>query len=417
MELRIEQPCPSCGAAIVINEDDRLVRCEFCDVLNYRVRQKLPRYILPPKLPRHIAEDGLLYIPYLRFKGCIYTVEGLEVVHRLIDTTRVGCDVGSVPVSLGLRPQAMKVVPITENLPGRFVRQTVQSARIFEEAVKLSALFREERKASVHHRAFIGESVSRVYLPVYSYSGMLYDGVSHQKIGPDAVAEQLAGDLVGFQGEWEPRFIATVCPHCGDVMDGDRESLVLACSTCGKHWLEEDGRLVGLDYHGLKALDSQDSYIPFWQIEAEEESGKLATLADFYELTNQPVVIQRQHRQTPLIFYLPAFKMNPAIFLQIAKMLTVGQWLAAGCQQIEMSSHPIYPVTLPHQEAAEALRTIVAGSAVSLRRVVEVLPALKFCRYRKRLVYLPFRNAGHDMIEQYSGICISRAALRFGRQL
>lgn len=417
MELTIQQPCPACGAEITLLEDDRLVRCAFCDVANFRVGQRLPRYALAARLPSHVAAEELLYIPYLRFKGCIYYCQGHEVRHKLVDTTRVGCAAGSLPVSLGLRPQAMRVLPVTEQLGGRYVRQSVKAEQIFAEAARITLLYEKDNKSRIVHRAFIGETVSRIYLPAYQYQDMLYDGVNHQKIGSGAIAEELADQPVPFTIEWEPRFISTHCPQCGDVMQGAHDTLVMICTNCETQWLEEQGRFVRLDYQVVSPREEAARYIPFWRIEPQVEGYQLDTLADFLKLTNQPVVIRRHHQERKLSFIVPAFKMNPSLFLLTAKNLTVLQTVLEPDGEQRLDAGSTYPVTLSHSEAVESLKSILAASAVSAKKVMEILPALSFKAQRKRLIYLPFRDAGHDCIQHQTGMSISTAALRFGRKL
>lgn len=417
MELTIEQPCPSCGAGITLHEDDRLIRCEFCDVPNFRVQQKVPRYVLSPRLPHDVPEHEFMYVPYLRFKGCIYSIRGAEVRHTLIDTTRLGCDCVSLPVSLGLRPQAMRVTPVTEQLQGRFVRQSVKTDTIFAESVRLTELFSKDRGKQVRHLAFIGETVSRVYLPVYVHNDTLYDGITRQEFGAGSRAGQLADKVIPFSTDWEPRFISTICPQCGEAMQGDRESLVVNCANCEHQWLEENGRFAQLEYQVAPPREEGARFIPFWQIEPEGENPQLATLADFLELTNQPLVIRQQHRERKLRFIVPAFKMNPSLFLQIARNLTVLQTDYDCFEQRGFSSEEIYPVTLAHQEAVESLKSVLAAAAVSTKRVMELLPSLVFRASRKKLVYLPFRDTGHDCIEHHTGISLPTAALRYGRKL
>jgi hypothetical protein len=372
---------------------------------------------LPAKLPSHIDTEGLLYIPYLRFKGCIYSIQGKEVLHKLIDTTRVGCDSGFVPASLGLRPQAMKVRPVTDSVVGKFVRQTVKADTIFQEAAKITRIFTEDRKSQLYHRSFIGETISRIYLPVYRYSGMLYDGVTHQKLGLDSVADQFGGSLLPFAREWEPRYISMLCPECGEVMHGSRETLVVSCAGCSRHWLEEEGSFHNLEYLAVPPRESEAHYLPFWRIEPEDESGKLVSLADFFELTNQPVVIQRAHREQKMVFMIPAFKLNPTLFLQTSRMLTVGQGNSPSPARYDIAGDRVYPVTLPSSEAAEALKTVLVASAVSVRKVLDLLAVIQFRTYTRKLIYLPFRDTGHDFVEQHTGVCIANAALRYGKTM
>ena len=417
MEMTIDQPCPSCGAAITLQEDDRLIRCQYCDVPNFRVNQKLPRYVLPPRLPADVAGDSVYYIPYLRFKGCVYSIQGGRVLHRLVDTTRVGCGGVSMPVSLGLRPQAMAVTPVTEQLEGHFIRQTVKTSHIFSEATKLAKTFTEDRKRPILHRAFIGETLSRVYLPVYRRHGKVMDGVSLQQLGPEENLDTFSSALLPFTKSWEPQFISTLCPHCGDVMVGSRETLVVACEGCDRRWREEGGTFIRQECFSVPAKETESHYLPFWRITAGDESGSLATLADFFEMTNQPLVVRNHHRQRPMRFFIPAFKLNPALFLQVARIFSVSQELFLEADPTLSPGSTAYPVTMPANEAAESMKTVLVASAVSVKKVLECLPAIRFRPSRPELVYLPFRDAGHDMVEQYSGAAISKAALRFGRKL
>jgi len=128
MELAVAQNCPSCGAEIVLAEDTRMLRCPYCDVNNYRLERTAPRYLLPARLPVSIAADEVLYIPYLRFKGTVYEVREGSVEHRLVDTTRLGIAAPELPASLGLRPQAMRLLPLTVSRPGRYLHRRVEVA-------------------------------------------------------------------------------------------------------------------------------------------------------------------------------------------------------------------------------------------------------------------------------------------------
>ena len=184
MELSIAQSCPSCGAPIELHEADRLITCPFCDVGNYLASTGVARYVLPDKAPGSVAPDDMLYAPYLRFKGTVFSCQGKTVEHRVIDTTHQGRDIPSLPLSLGLRPQAMKILPVTGALTGRFFRQTEKTGDIFTRATATAALFSLRGAAApVYHRAFIGETVSCLYLPLYLQDGALYDAVLNRPLG------------------------------------------------------------------------------------------------------------------------------------------------------------------------------------------------------------------------------------------
>lgn len=415
MELQIQQPCPSCGAAITLNEDDNLIQCEYCDVHNFRVQQRLPRYVLPAKLPQHVRERDLLYIPYLRFKGGIYYCQGLRIKHKLIDTTRVGAPLKSMPLSLGLRPQAMKVMPVAARQQGRYIRQTVKAEKMLIEAARLTTLLSADNKSRVVHRAFIGETISRIYLPVYVHQGEIFDGVTRNRIDAETILNSGELSTVSYRADWEPKFLSTVCPGCGDVMQGSRDTLVLYCANCESSWMEEGGRFVSIAHLTLPAGNAESTHMPFWYFTTRTEGFSLNTLADFLSLTNQPIVIRRGHSEEQMHFLVPAFKLTPNTFLNTAKNMTLLQ-----TQVRHAAPGPLgrrYPVTLSHSEAMQALKSVLAASSVNVKRVMELLPSIRFRVKGMKLLYLPFHYVGHDWVEQYTGVSISSAHLRFGRTL
>lgn len=416
MDLVIEQSCPSCGAPIILHETDRLIGCPYCEVKNYMTGGGQARFALPDKIPSHIAREDLVYIPYLRFKGSIYYCQDQEVQHAVIDTTRLAITADRLPASLGLRPQAMKVVPVNADHVGHFVRQTVPPETIFDQAVKLTTLFSPEKKQELYHRAFIGETLSRIYLPVYLQEGTLFDAVTNLEIGRAGSSwSAFVNQTISFQQSWEPRFLSTLCPRCAAPMTGETDALALHCPNCQSMWEEKDGQFIAIDWQSVRGEREGELAIPFWKITIDGQDGELKSLADFLRFTNQPVVVRGEDENLPLSFWIPAFKLNPALFLQIAHYLTVSQ------RRIPQGESEIlgqaYPANLSHQEAVQSLKCVVAAAALSKKKVLPLLPSLKLPPGKISLVYLPFHDMGHDLLQEHTSVAITSAALRFGRKL
>ncbi len=417
MDLVIEQTCPSCGAPIVLHETDRLIACPYCEVKNYMIGGGQARFSLPDRLPSQIAREDLVYIPYLRFKGSIYSCQGREVKHAIIDTTRLAITADHLPVSLGLRPQAMKIVPVNADHVGNFVRQTVQPESIFNQAIKLTSLFAPEHKEELFHRAFIGETLSRIYLPVYLQGDCLFDAVTNLEIGR-AVPSWSAyfQQTLVFQRGWEPRFLSTLCPRCAAPMTGETDALALHCYNCQSMWLENEGRFTAIEWENVRGESENDLAIPFWKVSlAEFHEGELRSFADFLRFTNQPVLVRDEDEGLPLSFWIPAFKLSPSLFLQTAHYLTLSQ------KRIPQGEHGLltqaYPVNLSDREAAQSLKCVVAAAALSKKKVLPLLPSLQLKPGKISLVYLPFRDTGHDLVQKHTSVSINAAALRFGRKL
>ncbi len=416
MDLTIEQSCPTCGAPVTLHEADRVIQCTFCDVKNFMVIQGPQRFILPDKAPDSIHREDIYYIPYLRFKGHIFSCQGREVSYKLIDTTQVGISARFFPASLGLRPQAMKVIPATANVAGQFVRLTEKTATLFSKAALLTSAFSQQGTKPLYHRAFIGETVSCIYLPTYLEEDKLYDAVLNREIGRVTDPHTFFQETIRFRRKWEPRFLSTICPHCAEALDGAHDSLILSCSNCVSLWEEKDGQFQGIDWQMVISKEANSQYLPFWKITPHVEGIPLTTFADFLRITNHPVVIREEHERMILTLWVPAFKIRPKFLLHLAKTLTLSQnKIPDGEKQMEIGMHP---VTLPLSEAMQALKSVLAKSGLNKKKLLPQLPNISFhSTNNARLTYLPFNDVGHDLVQEQTGVTLANAVLRFSRSL
>ena len=415
MDVTIEQSCPSCGASIVLSEDDKLVQCAFCDVHNYKIASEGSRYVLPAALPDHLKEEQLIFAPYLRFKGSIFYVQDSEVNHKIVDTTRLGIDNKQLPVSLGLRPQVMKIKPVVSATSGAFVLQSIPIKTVFSHAAKILDLFRERDKKNTYHRAFIGETLSRIYQPCYIEDDRLWDAVSNRVVGHRSTLAKDLGKTCSSKVSWEPQFITTICPGCGGLLSGERDSIVLQCRNCESLWQEHKRKFIPVDWKVVASNDRGASYLPFWQIEFSTTGSILKSFGDFLRFTNQPLVAIQKYETQPLVFWIPAFKINPKAFLQIASQLTVAQGrIPQGENKRVTNGHP---VTLGRIEALQAIKSVLANTTLSKEKRFPLLPRLRLGESRCVLTYLPFISQTHDLVQEHTFTAIQTAAVRYGRAL
>ncbi len=414
MDLTIEQSCPSCGAPLILHEADRILQCQFCDVKNIMVGKNSMRFVLPDNAPDDIPREDLLYIPYLRFKGHVFSCRDKEVGYKIVDTTHLGISSSLLPVSLGLRPQAMKVIPATSKITGRFVVQTEKINTIFMRAARLTRKNTTKKKQRIYHRAFIGETLSCIYLPTYFEDEILMDGVSNREIGKIERGCDLF-KTQRFQRAWEPRFLSTVCPHCAADMEGEYDSLILICHNCMRAWEEKKGQLSDTDWEVLPTRFSDSRFLPFWRITPKVEGEKLSSFADLLRLTNHPIVIQKDHEGAELALWVPAFKVRAKSLLHLAKGLTFSQLKIPLGSRGEMRRS--YPVTLPLSEALQTLKSVIAESVLNKSHFLPKLPQISVEVAGAQLVYLPFCDKGHDFVQEHTGQTIAKAVLRFARRL
>ena len=415
MDLTIHQNCPSCGAGIELHEADRLIRCPYCEVKNFMITRGPLRFVLPDKAPGHIKRRDMFYAPYLRFKGNIYYCKGKYQKYKVVDTTQQGMNAQALPPSLGLRPQAMPVSLVTKEIQGTFLRQTVKAKTLLERAAMLTVLDSDQIKAPFYHRAYIGESLSCIYLPLYIEDEVLHDAVTNKPLARGGSAEKMRNSGSSYRTIWTPHFLATLCPRCGDSLTGEHDSLVLSCYNCNSSWAEQKGTFHAIDWSCVVSKNKDMYYLPFWKLQVRSTDPGLKTFADFLRLTNQPLVIVEKYRTMELVFWVPAFKLRPSTFLRLGKNITLRQTkILTGEMKMKNRMHP---VTLQRKEALQALKSIVAGAALNKQKLLPALPELSFQSLATELVYLPFFDKGHDFVQEQTGISIAKSVLRFGRKL
>ncbi len=413
MSLRVEQPCPQCGGSVTLSADDRLLTCPYCKVKNFLLTGSGPfRYALPNR-----AKDQarLIYAPYLRFKGNVFSVTDSGVSHRVLDTTQDGCGYPGLPASLGLRPQAMNLVRVHSETKGRFLPLSLSVRDIFMKATKLHNWLEGHKQIQVYHHAYIGETISFIYLPLLPKEDGLFDAVLGEPL-PASTGVLKKG--VPFQIHWQTRFLAALCPRCGGTLDGETDCLVPLCPNCDTAWQIGKESLERIDCQVVPNEWDAAMHLPFWKVTAHFRALHLLTFADFIERTNQPLVVRPEWRQQAMQFWIPAFKLRPEMFLRVSKQITISQRYLAKERPAKIKAlvSP-YPATLPLSEAQQALKVVLSTSAASGRHIFPQLSGAVPETLAASLVFLPFDDHHHDWTQSHTGAVIAKSVLHFGRKL
>ncbi len=413
MDIQVEQSCPQCGAPVTLSEDDRLLTCPFCGIKNFLQSKGAFRYILPDKLD-DTDRSQLIYAPYIRLKSNIFHVLEDTISYKILDTTQLGFVIPGLPPTLGMRPQAMKIKRLTLNTPGRFLRLSVKAKVILEKAVKLSRLA-QPKGGTLFHRAYIGDSISFIYLPLNQDETHLIDSVTDT---PLVELEEITSyPLKGtpFNPRWQVRFLSTLCPRCGWNLEGEGDCLVPTCSNCDTAWETSAHGLQQMEWYIQPGDRYTGLYLPFWKVKAHVPALEIFSFTDFIKRTNQPIIPKPQWQDRVMSFWIPAFKMRPKIFLQVSRGVTISQWRV---NLVEGHIVPnLYPVNLPRSEARQAIKVVLAACAASRKNIFPYLPEARIKNADSSLVYLPFVDQGHDWVQPETGAVISKSVLRFGRNL
>jgi hypothetical protein len=268
----------------------------------------------------------------------------------------------------------------------------------------------------LYHRAYIGEEVSFIYLPLLHTDSGLVDAVQDRLLvdSEHAAAFPLRG--ARFNPRWQVHFLATLCPRCGNPLDGEGDCLVLTCTNCDTAWQAGPSGLERIDCRIVPGGQDTALYLGFWKISAHLPTMKIWSFADFLQRTNQPVVSRAEWHERVMHFWIPAFKLRPKIFLQAGRQATVGQWRLAGEEEVHIVPG-LYPVTLPEDEARQALKIILAACATSRKKIFPLLAGARPENISSSLVFLPFVDRNHDWLQPQTGTVVAKSVLDFGRRL
>ena len=401
---QIEHQCPQCGAPVVLDETDHLLACSYCRTKLYLVPQGRFRYRLPP--PEGMAKE-ILYVPYWRYRGLSFSIQGGDVTYRVVDMNLLAAGIKSLPSSLGLRPQVLKLKFIAPATEGRFakVRKTLQNP--------MEGLLQSKPSDSLQF--MIGDAASLIYAPFYRENRTLFDAILRHPVMP--WDETYAADLLekDHPADWQVRFVSTLCPECGWDLQGEKDALVLLCRNCRTAWNCPGSSLEKVDFSVMKGGVGPVVYLPFWRMKSRIEGVRLQSCADLIRLANMPRVVTPSQEGAPLYFWAPAFKVNPALFLRWTRQMTAYQ--PADELRETFGEASVHPVTLSLAEAVDSIPLAIANLMMDKRKMMQLLPDLRITLEDSLLVYQPFHVRRSELIHEKMGLVIGRQALAFGAEL
>jgi DNA-directed RNA polymerase subunit RPC12/RpoP len=402
----VEQECPQCGAPIELDESDHLLQCSYCGVKSFLSAPDYYRLVLPHNAP----DKEIIYAPYLRFRGIVYSCQGINIGHRIVDITQLGTSVKGLPISLGLRPQAMKMKFVSKSTVGSFLKSSLELADMLDRVGK-----QIPSSGHLFHRAYIGETVSLIYLPLYVEKETLFDAILNRPIVKLPLGEEELLSAGMSYTKWGLFFMSTLCPQCGWNLDGERDSVVMTCSNCNTAWEALEGKFSEVSLAVLQEEGKKTIYLPFWRNTASTTGIAINSFADFIRVTNQPKVVQEEWEDQEMSYWCPAFKIRPTIFVRLISQLTITPKDLKMDKTVPKGG--LHPVTMPRSEALESMKLTLAGSALTKQDTFPLLPEVDFYVKDSTLVYLPFEDKGHDFVQQELQLSINKKALEYGRHL
>lgn len=395
----VQHQCPQCGAPVILEETDRLFLCPFCKVKLYITAADYLRYCLASS--SEIEKTELIYAPYWRFKGIAYHFDALQVRDMLVDATALAFRSVFMPATLGLRPQAMRLKFVAPGVEGSFVKRGIP----IEDAFGFAS----------SGMTFIGEMTSLIYSPVYVKDRKICDAFTGKSMTALTENGYDAFNITFEESLWQIKYLATLCPDCGWNLEGERDSCALFCRNCNSAWQTSGRGFERLDFASVCVDRENTFYLPFWQIRAKIDGMELSTYADLVKLANLPKAIKNEWYSKDLFFWTPAFKVRPDLFLRISRSVTISE--TQGNMEEHIPKGFLYPVTLPASEAGEAIKLIVADTAINKKTVFPLLKELRVAVEKCLLVFLPFSQLRDELQNTLMHLTVNKNAIKFGRNL
>ncbi|MBW2066755.1 MAG: hypothetical protein JRJ03_17745 [Deltaproteobacteria bacterium] len=406
-DFLIQFQCPQCGAPATLQETDHLFTCEFCRVKSYLL-SRVYRHTLPSSAPEN---KDLIYFPYWRFKGMMFSCVQGGIRHRIVDVSHQGIASPYFPPSLGLRSQTLKLRFVNPDTRGLFLKPSLK----YSETEKII----QERLAGgfprpIYAQSFIGEALSIIYSPFY-VNGRVYDAVLNRPTLSETPPEFDISQFQGGPADWRVRFVPALCPDCGWDLDGERDSLALNCTNCNSVWIAGKETFTKISFAHLPAEGKPSIYLPFWRMKAKTSGIELDSYADLVKAANLPKVPKEEWEEREFRFWSPAFKVRPETFLKFSRNLTLsqpgGEWMP------ELPDAHLYPVTLPVQEAADSLKLTLASFIKPPGIMYPKLPEIQVKAESFFLVYIPLQGRGMELFNEQLRLRINKNLLAYARHL
>ncbi|MBW1772773.1 MAG: hypothetical protein JRJ82_07770 [Deltaproteobacteria bacterium] len=405
--MLIEHQCPQCGAPATLEETDHLFTCGFCRVKSYLL-SSVYQYLLP-----HSAPEGkdLIYFPYWRFKGMLFSCTRNGIKHRIVDVSHQGIPSTYFPVSLGLRSQTQKLRFVSPETKGLFLKPSFPHKEVIE---IIEERFSAKLPKPIYNQSFVGETLSILYSPFYA-DAKVFDAVLNRPVSPELPEDFDITSMAGGSPEWQVQFIVAQCPDCGWDLEGEKDSLALNCKNCETVWQSGKGRFMKLTFGHIPEEGGNLIYLPFWRIRGDISGIQLNSYADLVKVANLPKVVQEEWKEQGFRFWAPAFKIRPENFLTFSRNLTLSQPQEEVVKKLPEA--PLYPVTLSITEAVESLRLTMASFVKPQRTMLPKIPNTVIKPKSFILVYIPFHEKGNELTQPAFRLRLNKNLLAFAKHL
>ncbi|MGV1099244.1 hypothetical protein ACUUL3_07505 [Thiovibrio sp. JS02] len=396
MVFAVTHNCSHCAQPLAIKETDRLVACGSCRGNNLLPSRNTARYVIPH------ARKGAhqLFVPYAHLRGTLFSCGKAGVTQAAFEVIRLAAPLDFLPSTIELPQQTVLRFARAEK-GVVFLNNTVSLNRILAEALKLTA----PPGVRLFHQAYVGDTTSLIYYPLSLFGDHVFDGVSGEALAdlPGGAAEIFSA-LAIKDFSWKPLVLPGACGRCGTKFEGARESEVLLCGKCQSALLVAEEALKKVPWATIPSQENDLVYLPFWKIAASAAGGAINTYGEFAEATAQPREVRASNEEMAMQYWIPAFRIKPRAFLELASRFTVSQPGVGESKHLPVQE--TRPVTVSLNEALQSLKITFANAAVNQENIFPWLPRLRFQVKSYQLVFVPFARAGSGLRHAQNGVVV-----------
>lgn len=418
--------CPQCGGKVEVDAGDPVLFCDFCKTGLYMIPYLALRYLLPQTLEPE-TQSRFFYVPYWRFRGIRYRTLGRGVIDgSFMDATFLALSELQkvVDYSLGIRPQAMPLQLSVDSsiLPPPDIDRVKGLSHIDEQLAKYLP-------STTLFKSFVGESVCIIYAPFEMITHNSDKILIRSLFGKGKIneidskaANKLISKLDRPYTNRPVRFLPLLCPECGHDLPAEKGGVILRCMFCDKAWAAVQDRFKKIEFIHIPAPDNMVSvaqYLPFWKITMNLEGFPAQNRKEFKKVLISYQHIPDEWEKQPVTVAIPAFKLNPSLFLRIARGLTLfsGKLPEVDLYNCKKHGCRAHAVTLSGPEALKAVRVFLASLFSKNRRLEGLISKIDIQFTGIKLLYMPFIQKGYDLSECYSGQSVPLNALSIGKKL
>jgi hypothetical protein len=179
-------------------------------------------------------------------------------------------------------------------------------------------------------------------------------------------------------------------------------------------WICHQNRFVNISA-AMASSPAAGPWLPFWQFQVRASNVALKTRADLIRLANLPQTVMADDEKADLWLRVPAFRIQPSLFLRLSRQLTVGELSTQAWA--DPAAQAMHPATLPLQEGFQAIPPLICDLAWDKQTIESLLHGCRLRPSRSELVALPFAEHRSEIVQPELKIALSKSALDLGRTL